>query len=97
MVGAAPEHPRAPPFEILSGAIRGADEGLTLDFPTAAAGGVEETALEIGRARAPQRRLTWEVEHRRLRHRIVIAAGLEQQDLGALEREGVSGLPSPRA
>ena len=92
VVGAAAEHPRAPPPELAGRIARRAGVRLAGHLPTAVDRGVVETKRLVRCARAPERRLGGRLKHRGLFDRIVISPGLEHEHLHALHRERVSGL-----
>ena len=92
VVGAATHHAGAPPFKLPRRILVHLGIGLVRHLPAAIHRGVMETEGLVGRRRTTQRGLAVGLEHRRLLHRVVVAAGLEHEDLRAFHGEGVGGL-----
>ena len=94
MVGAAPEHPSAPPFEVRSGSV---GVRLARDFPAALQGGVEVPERFFLRSRGAMRSVVGPLEHGRLLGAVVPVARFEHADLRAGEGQNVGGDSASRA
>ena len=97
VVGTSAEHAGAPPVETLLGVGRSLGIRLAGDFPTTIDRRVVEAERLLARAHAEQGRVGLGLEHRGLGDRVVIATGLEHEDLHAVHGERVGGLTAARA
>ena len=97
VVGATPEHAGAPPPEPFLGLVIGLGVGLVRDLPPPVHGGIGETEGLLAGGQAAQGHLVRRLEHRCLRGRVVVATGLQQEDLHAVHGERVSGLAAAGA
>lgn len=95
VIGAPAHHPLAPPAELRS--FAGVRVGLARDLPAAVNRAVVETVRLVRRGHTAQRRLTWQLEHRRLGLWIEAAARLQHQHLQPRHGQRVSGLAAASA
>jgi len=86
VIGAAAEHARPPPPELLLGPLL-VGVGLAGHLPAAADGCVIVAEAPVRGAFAAQWRLLRGIEHRRLFGRLVIPARFQHQDLDAVQAE----------